>query len=254
MKRLILSALFAIFISLAAQASASAVTSSVQAAINSNNFAQIEAIAAGNPGAQGEIAMYLLQQAQSKMASNPSLAAKIFEAAGPYVSQIPAAQSASAAGMIGSIVDTANGAGFQSGNPGAASAIFGAAIGMANQPNILAANPKLYETSLANANAFLEKNPQGAEKKLKDIVSLAQAPGAPRGNAIGAHIPTEPEAGKKLASPPEEPAPPAPPEPPVDPKPPVDPEPPTDPKPHKKKDHDRHHRHHRHHHHHSSDS
>jgi hypothetical protein len=191
MKKLILSALFAILVSLSTQASASAITTALQAAINSNNFAQIDSIAAANPAAQGEIAMYLLQQAQAKMATNPDIAARIFAAAAPFVAQIPSSQAADAASIIASIVSTASGAGFESSNPGAASSIFEAALGMTNQPNILASNPNLHATVLAGANTFLEKNPQGADKKLQDIVSLAQAPGAPPTvNALGAYVPS----------------------------------------------------------------
>lgn len=191
MKKLFLSALLALFVSISGQAHASAATSAVQAAINSNNFAGIDSYAAANPAAQGEIAMYLLQQAKAKLASNPTLAAKLFEAASAYVAQIPAAQSTNAASLIASIVNTVNGAGFQSSNPDAASSIFAAALNMSNQPNILAANPNLYATVLSSANVFLNKNPQAANKKLKDVVSLAQSAGTPPStNAIGGNVPS----------------------------------------------------------------
>ena len=191
MKKLILSALLALFVSFSGQASASPATAAVAAAVSSGNFAGIDAYAAANPGAQGEIAMYLLQQAQARIAANPALAAKLFEAAAAYVSQIPAGQSAQAANLIASIVGIANGAGFQTRNPDAASSIFAAALGMTNQPNILAANPNLHSTVLANANDFLGKNPQGANKKLKETVSLAQSAGTtPTVNAVGANVPS----------------------------------------------------------------
>lgn len=191
MKKLILAALLVLFVSASGQASASAATAAVQSAINSNNFAAIASYAAANPAAQGEIAMYLLQQAQAKLATNPNLAAQIFAAATPYVSQIPAGQSASAATIIASIVNTVSGAGFQSSNPGPASSIFADALNMTNQPNILAANPNLHANTLTAANAFLDKNPQGADKKLRETVSLAQAPGTPPTvNTVGAHVPS----------------------------------------------------------------
>lgn len=191
MKRLILSTLLALFVSLSGQASASLATAAVAAAISSNNFAAIDSYAAANPAAQSEIAMVLLQQAQAKITTNPALAAKIFEAAAVYIAQIPAAQSAQAANLIASIVGTVNGEGFQSANPDAASTIFAAALSMSNQPNILAVNPNLHATVLANADAFIQKNPQGADKKLKERVSLAQTPGVlPSVNNIGAHVPS----------------------------------------------------------------
>ncbi len=191
MKKLILSALFVLFVTLSGQASASPYTAAIQAIVGGGNVAAIDAYAAANPGAQGELAMYLLEQAQAKLATNPTLAAQLFAAAGTYVGQIPAAQAASAAGIIASIVNTVSGVGFQTSNPGAASSIFTTALNMTNQPNILAANPNLHATVLAGANAFLEKNPQGADKKLREVVSLAQTPGtAPTVNAVGAHIPS----------------------------------------------------------------
>lgn len=191
MNKVILSALLGLFVSYGVVASASPVTNSVQTAINNNNIAGIAAIAAANVPAQGEIGLFLLQQAQAKLSSNPALAAQLFEAAAAYVAQMNPAQSASAATIIAAITNTANGAGFQSGNPDATSAIFAAALGMTNQPNIIAANSNLHATVLADANAYLQKNPQGANKKLKDSVSLAQAPGfTPTTNAIGGNVPS----------------------------------------------------------------
>jgi hypothetical protein len=191
MKKLVLAALFVIFVSLSAQASASAVTNSVQAAIASGNFEQIEAIAAANPAAQGEIAMYLLQQSSSKIASNPALAAKIFAAATPYVAQVPANQSGKAAGLIASVVQAAGSEGFSAKNPDAASDIFAAGLNMSSQPNIIAQSPGLHDTTLASASSFVDKNPQYAKGDLKSAVSLAQSPGVrPTINNIGAQTPS----------------------------------------------------------------
>jgi hypothetical protein len=190
MKKLLLSAIFALLVSFGVDASASALTNSVQAAINSGNLDQIAAIAAANPTAQGEIAMFLLQQASAKIGSNPTLAASLLKAAGPMTAQIPASQSAAAAAIIASIVQTASGSGFQTANPDAASGIFSAALVISSQPNIAAAAPGLKATTLASANAFIEKNPQAASN-LKETVLLAQTPSvAPTVNTRGANIPS----------------------------------------------------------------
>ncbi len=191
MKKLILSALFALFVSFSVQASASAVTDSIQAAIAAGNFEKINQIAAANPAAQGEIAMYLLQQAQAKIATNPTLAAKIFAAAAPFVGQIPAKQSAQAAQIIASVVGTASGKGFGAASPCPAGDILAAAIGMTAQPNISSQNASLHGQTLANANGLLEQSPQCAGSTLQSVVSLAQTPGvAPTIFNIGAHAPS----------------------------------------------------------------
>lgn len=191
MKKLVLSSIFAFLLTFASVANASTVTDQIQAAINAGNYDQIGTIAAANAGAQGEIAMFLLDQALAKISSNPSQAAQIFAAAGPYVSQIPAGESGSAATKINSIVSAASGAGFQSSNPGAASDIFTAALLMTNQPNILAANPNLHAGVLSAANTFVQNNPQGANDGLKNAVQLAETAGsAPGTGPVGAHIPT----------------------------------------------------------------
>ncbi|NDE91188.1 MAG: hypothetical protein EB059_08665 [Alphaproteobacteria bacterium] len=195
MKKLILSVLFAFFICTCVHASASPLidsqANSIHAAINSGNFAQVNAIAAANPGAQGEIAMFLLSQAQAKITSNPALAAKIFATATPFVAQIPDNQTQSAATIIASIVASASSPAFQKSNPGAASDIFTAALNMSSQPNILAVNSGLHAKVLVDANSFVSANPDGAGKLLKDTVSLAQTPGTmPTINTIGAFAPS----------------------------------------------------------------
>lgn len=190
MKKLILSALFALFVSFSIQASASAVTDSVQAAIAAGNFEKVNQIAAANPTAQGEIAMYLLQQAQAKITTNPALAAKIFTAAGPLVGQIPEKQSAQAAQLIASIVGTANGKGFQTASPCPASDIFAAALGMTNQPNILSQNASLHGQTVADASGLNAQNPQCDGSKLAAQLAVFQGATTPTTFNLGAHAPS----------------------------------------------------------------
>ncbi len=189
MKKLILSALFALFATFAVHASASAITDSVQSAIAAGNFEKINAIAAANPGAQGEIAMYLLQQAQSKVTTNPTLAAKIFTAAGPFVGQIPEGQSKQASSIIASLVNTANGKGFQAATPCPASDIFAAALGMTDQPNISQQNAGLHGQTVANANGLMAQNPQCDGSKLAALLAVTQGT-APTVTTLGAHVPS----------------------------------------------------------------
>lgn len=191
MKKLILSALFVFFVSLSGQASASAVSTAVQSAISSNNFDSIATFAAGNPAAQGELAMYLLQQAQAKLATNPALAAKLFQAAAAYVAQIPAAQAGQAANIIASVVSSTSSKVCQAGGADPYSTILAAALSMSNQPNIIAANANLHATVLASADAYVAKSPECAGDNLKQTVLLAQTPGiSPTINNVGAHGPS----------------------------------------------------------------
>ncbi|MDX1921901.1 MAG: hypothetical protein SFW65_02060 [Alphaproteobacteria bacterium] len=189
MKKLILSALFALFTTFAVQASASAVTDSVQAAIAAGNFEKINQIAAANPGAQGEIALYLLQQAQSKIATNPTLAAKLFTAAGPFVGQIPESQSKQAATIIAALVNIANGKGFQAASPCPASDIFAAALGMTEQTNISTQNAGLHGQTVSNANGLMAQNPQCEGDKLAALLAVTQGT-TPTVNTLGAHAPS----------------------------------------------------------------
>jgi hypothetical protein len=151
----------------------------IQAAINSKNFHQVDVIAASNPGAQGEIALFLLQQAQSKLASNPELAAQIFASANPFVNQINAPKNTDAAAVLLSMVSTAKDGGFQQKNCVGALTILGAALSMSTLPNISSVAPNLHAITLAAANDSLESKPLCDTKSLQDEVSLAETPGTP---------------------------------------------------------------------------
>jgi hypothetical protein len=190
MKKFISAFVFVILLTFSFQASAASWTAALQAAINSGNIGQINSIAAANPGDQGAIALFLLQQAQAKLPTNASLAAKIFQAASPFVSQITGPDANTAANILQDIVNTAKESNFQQANCQGALTVLGAAINMSSLPNIVAANPNLHNITLAAANDSIHSNPQCDTKELEDQVSLAQQPFAPPTNT-GPHIITQ---------------------------------------------------------------
>jgi hypothetical protein len=197
MKKILVQVVFALLIFAAPPAFAASITEQVQAAIAAGNYDQINTIAAGNPASQGDIAMYLLSQAQSKVGTNPTLAARLFSAAVPFVSEIPAGQSASAASTIQFMANTASGSDFQSQNPCPATDIFTAAISMSNQSNIKAANGGLNASVMAAASSFVSSDSEGQQcdsdnKKLQQLVSLAVTPTntPPTTSTINAIIPS----------------------------------------------------------------
>jgi hypothetical protein len=150
----------------------------IHAAIQNNNFNQINIIAASHPEAQGAIALYLLEQSQTYK-NNPELEVKIFKAATPFVGRLPAADVAAADEIIAGMLTLAADKNFQQRNPQEASAIFLNALVMSSQPNVVANDPTLHSEVLEAADDFVKENPADADKKLLEEVSLAEAGGAP---------------------------------------------------------------------------
>ncbi len=167
------------FVTFSGSAFAASWTAALQAAVNSGNVGQINSIAAANPGDQAAIALFLLEQAEAKLPHNPSLAAKIFQAASPFLSQVQGADAKKAANILQDIVNTAKESNFQQANCQGALTILGAAINMSSLPNIEAANPNLHNLTLAAANDSIHNNPQCDTKELENQVSLAQNPNPP---------------------------------------------------------------------------
>lgn len=153
-------------------------TSEVQAAIQSGNFEQINVIGAKNPAAAGEIAMYLLQQSQDK-ALSPQVRVKIFNAAAPFVGQIPPKDTPAVGKIISAMLDLAKDPAFRKNNPAAASDIYAAALNMSSQPNIIVGNPNLHNIVLADADDYIDDNAAYVDKRLQEQVSLALQVGAP---------------------------------------------------------------------------
>jgi hypothetical protein len=148
----------------------------MQAAVNAGNTAKIDQIAAANTGAQGEIALFLLQQAQAKLASNPELAAKIFAAAGPFVNQVGGDNAQKAANVLTAMVASAKDSSFQQKNCVGALTILGAALSMSSLPNISAVAPNLHSITLAAANDSLESKPKCDTEELASLAEGTQRP------------------------------------------------------------------------------
>ncbi|MBI3419290.1 MAG: hypothetical protein HY053_04065, partial [Proteobacteria bacterium] len=144
MKKFIFAAALVALLGTSLPAMAAPWSSALQAAVNSGNTGQINAIAAAHPDAQGEMALFLLQQVAALLATKPELAAKIFAATGPFVPQVPAGQSPSAADILIKIIQTAKDSGFQQKDCRGALTILGAALSMSSMPNIVVASPNLH--------------------------------------------------------------------------------------------------------------
>jgi hypothetical protein len=162
----------------------SSVTGAVQTAIANNNYNQINVIGAANPGQQGAIAVYLLQQSQS-YGGTPQREARVFAAATPFVGRIPAHDAGTATDIIANIIKIAEDKDFQQKHPREAADIFLSSLNMSAQPNIVAYEPNLHAEVLEAANDFIKEHPQDADKKLLEEVSLAEAGGAPESTPRG---------------------------------------------------------------------
>jgi hypothetical protein len=150
----------------------------IDAAVKYSNYKQIDVIAASHPEAQGEIAVYLLQQSRSYR-NDPEKEVRLFKAATPFVSRINAANVRPASEVIADMTQLASDPTFQSRNPQGAADIYLYALNMSGQPNVVAYDPNLHSEVLEAANDFIKSHPQDSDKKLLDQVSLAQAGGAP---------------------------------------------------------------------------
>jgi hypothetical protein len=112
MKKLMLAALSAAFIVVSTAAFA-AWNDDLSKLIKTGKYDQIGAVVAENPNDQGNIALFLLQAAQTKAngstTENPDMcgAAKILQAALPMMSQVPSGQQDKANGMVSAIAGAA---------------------------------------------------------------------------------------------------------------------------------------------------
>ncbi len=148
-------------------------------AVANGNFAEINIIAANNPGAQNDIAMFLLREGQNNLATRPDVATRLFAAAVPFASQIKLGSAREAGNVIATFLALARDPAFQKRNPQGASDIFTAALAMSIEPNIVVANPNLHNVALADARDFMGDNPADANKVLADQISLALQIGSP---------------------------------------------------------------------------
>lgn len=154
-------------------------------ALTNGNFTEINVIAANNPGAQNDIAMFLLREGQNNLATRPDVAIKLFTAAVPFASQIKLPSAREAGNIISTFLALARDPAFQRRNPQGASEIFTSALAMSTEPNLVVANPNLHNAALADARDFMGDNPSDANKVLADQVSLALQVGSPP--PIGPH-------------------------------------------------------------------
>jgi hypothetical protein len=153
-------------------------------AIRNGNYNQINIIAASHPESQGAIAMFLLKESQAHK-NNPDQEVKIFAAATPFVGRIPAADAEQAGDIIRALLKFADDPTVQRNNPRDAGNVFLTALFMSSQPNLVANDPNLHAEVLEAADDFVKTNPQDADKKLLDEISLAQAGGAPEATPRG---------------------------------------------------------------------
>ncbi len=183
MKKLLL---ISFILSLGVNASALAADwrNDIQEAVKYSNYNRINVIAASNPDAQGEIALFLLQKAQESKAS-PDQDVKLFAAATPFVGRIPAADASKASDVVRAHLELAANPDFQKKYPRQAGDIFVHALYMSGQPNIVAYDPTLHAEVLEAANDFIKRSPSDADKKLLEEISLAQAGGAPETTPVG---------------------------------------------------------------------
>jgi hypothetical protein len=155
-------------------ASAAPWTSAVQAAIAKNNYAQINIIVASNPSAAGDIAAYLLQQAQNDAASNPGKAIKLFDVATPLTGQVSPAEAPNVVTSLTALLALANDPAFQKKDPHGAAEIFANVLNVSAEANIAGQSPHLHDIALSEANDFLHNNPDLNDKKLAEDIELAQ--------------------------------------------------------------------------------
>ncbi|MER2519247.1 MAG: hypothetical protein ABTQ34_00990 [Bdellovibrionales bacterium] len=148
-------------------------------ALANGNFAEINVIAANNPGAQNDIALFLLREGQNNLATRPDVAIRLFSAAVPFASQIKLTSAREAGNIIAAFLALARDPAFQKRNPQGASDIFTAALAMSIEPNIVVANPNLHNVVLADARDFMGDNPVDANKVLADQINLALQVGSP---------------------------------------------------------------------------
>ncbi len=162
----------------------------VNTAIQNGKYEDVDRIAANNPGAQGAIALYLLQQAQSLSSSNFDKAADIFATATPFVSQIPADGVGQAVQLITVMLNAADVASAGGTGCAGASKIFTSGIGMSTQANISAQSSGLRGTALSSAQTAIKSNSDCETDSLDDQISLAQQPIAPLAGVHGAIVPS----------------------------------------------------------------
>lgn len=160
-------------------------TTELREALANGNFAEINVIAANNPTAQNDIAMFLLREGQNNLATRPDVAIKLFAAAVPFASQIKLPNAREAGNIISAFLALARDPAFQRRSPQGASEIFTAALAMSTEPNIVVANPNLHNVALANARDFMGDDASDANKVLADQISLALQVGSPP--PIGPH-------------------------------------------------------------------
>jgi hypothetical protein len=146
-------------------------TAAVTADINNGNYAGINQVVAANPSAAGDIAAFVLQQAQNDAGSNPGKSVKLLEVAVPLAAQIPGADKGAVLGNVQALLNLANNTNFQNSNPKGTAKVFAGLINILSLPNF-SGNPKLQGQVVADASAFIQSHP-GADDELKDDVLLA---------------------------------------------------------------------------------
>lgn len=174
MKKLYATITFAVFTTATiSPALAASWTAAVNAAISSGNYGAINQIVAANPGAAGDISLFLLNQASADASSNPGKAVQLLNVATPLAAQIPPADAGTVVGDITGLLNLANDPGFQKNNTKGAAQIFSDALSLTSLPNLGQSGGTLHGTVVAEAGDFLAAHPD-ADGKLHDDVSLAQ--------------------------------------------------------------------------------
>ncbi|MDR3450377.1 MAG: hypothetical protein P4M15_11650 [Alphaproteobacteria bacterium] len=156
-------------------------SSDLQAAINSNNFAEINVIAANNPNDQGGIALALLTAAKNDVGSHDGTAIKLFTLATPFADQLSPSQALPASTAIVALVGLAGNPELQHKDPKGAHQVFTAALTMSSDSPIATVRPGLHNFVVAAAEDFGDKYAQNDpdKKDLDDHINLALQVGSP---------------------------------------------------------------------------
>lgn len=150
----------------------------LQKALQNGQYTEIDVIAANHPALQGQIAVYLLDQAQINTGSQPDKAVKLLVAATTFVDQIEVADIDSVSRDVNALLSLARNADFRKKDPQAAATLYTSALAISRDPSVIMTNPDLHHSVVADARDFLNKDPQNSDPQLSDEVSLALQIGA----------------------------------------------------------------------------
>ena len=134
----------------------------------------------------------LLTEAQTRQSTDPALAASIFMAAKPYVSELGQAQMPQALALLHAIISQASDSGFATEHPETTATFLSTALAMAQQPNIAHADTTLASTASAALQHLTASNPS-VLKNTQDTPVMAQHISVPTPVSASAALIPSPE-------------------------------------------------------------